>query len=140
MLPGLPDLLAPVNGASVGYREAGLWLARHAAPGERIADVTGWAQFYGERPGYVFANLVEAPADPALRWVVVRDAHLAGPWGYCDRLRALVSGARLVARFPADERPRRSRVSVYERPAATDLTGRPVQHAQAAVVERGRVR
>jgi 4-amino-4-deoxy-L-arabinose transferase-like glycosyltransferase len=118
MAPGLPALVAPLNAESGGYREAGRWLARHAAPGERVADVTGWAQFYSERSGYSFANLVEAPADPALRWVVVRDAHLAGPWGYCDRLRALVAGARVAARFPPERLPGRSRVTVYERPVA----------------------
>jgi hypothetical protein len=135
-VPGLPVLLAPVNAADGGYREAGRWLARHADPGERVADVTGWTQFYSGRTGYVFANLVEAPADAGLRWVVAREAHLAGPWGYCARLRALVSGARVVARFPVERRPGRSQVTVYERPAAR--LGRP--GVRAAVVERYGVR
>ena len=109
-------LLAPVNAGAAGYRQAGLWLAEHASADEHVADVTGWSQFYGARAGYVFANLIEAPADPALRWVIVRDAHLQGPWPYCERLRGLVVGAKLVVRFPPTASAGRSRVSIYERP------------------------
>jgi hypothetical protein len=112
-------LRAPLNVSFGGYREAAEWLARHAPAGDAVVDVTGWTQFYSGRPGYVFADLVAAPADPSARWVVAREAHLAGPWGYCDRLRALVDGARLVAKFPAERKPGRSVVSVYERPPAT---------------------
>jgi 4-amino-4-deoxy-L-arabinose transferase-like glycosyltransferase len=137
VVPVLPTLLAPLNAANGGYRDAGLWLTQHAGTGDRVADVTGWAQFYSGRPGYVFANLVEAPADAGLRWVVAREAHLAGPWGYCARLRSLVSGARVVARFPAERQPGRSQVTVYERPAVS-LDGGP--QVRAAVVERGGVR
>ena len=113
----VPALVEPVNEGRGGYREAGAWLAEHLPPGARVVDVTGWSLFYGERPGYVFANLDSAPADPDLRWVVVREAHLRGPWGYCERLRGLVEGARPVARFPADPRHGASRVTVYQRPA-----------------------
>jgi len=108
-------LLAPLNEGYTGYREAGEWLSRHVPPGARVVDATGWSLFYGDRPGYVFANLHEAPADPTLRWVVVREAHLRGPWGYCDRLRGLVADARVVARFPASPRPDLARVLVFER-------------------------
>ena len=114
-LPGLPDLLAPVNASVGGYRDAGNWLAGHVGPGDRVADVTGWSLFYGSRPGYVFANLHEAAGDRSLRWVVAREAHLRGPWGYCARLRNLVAGARTVARFPAERQPGQSQVTIYER-------------------------
>ena len=109
-------LLAPVNAGTSGYREAGEWLARNSGAGERVVDVTGWSQFYGDRPGYTFRNLVEAPSDPSVRWVVVREAHLNGPWPYCARLRALVEGSRRVARFPRDRAAGQSRISVFERP------------------------
>jgi hypothetical protein len=131
--PGLPTLTAAMNAGFGGYREAGVWLSWHVATGERVADVTGWSLFYGGKPGYVFADLHEASADRSLRWVVAREAHLRGPWGYCDRLRALVAGAKVVARFPADRRPWQSQVTIYERPEAV-----PVQTGSGASVSTAR--
>ena len=112
-----PALTAPVNAGAGSYREAGFWVVRNVPNEGRIVDVTGWAQFYSEHSGYTFANLIEAPSDPTARWVIVRDAHLSGPWPYCEQLRSLLTGAKLVARFPANRQPGRSRVSIYERPA-----------------------
>ena len=112
-----PALTAPVNAGAGTYREAGAWVVRNVPLDGRIVDVTGWTQFYSERPGYTFANLIEASSDHTARWVIVRDAHLTGPWTYCEQLRSLITGAKLVARFPANRQPGRSRVSVYERPA-----------------------
>ena len=60
------ELFAPINAGWGGYRAASDWLAKqvNVPPDERIVDVTGWTLFYGQRPGYTFANLVEAPAQP----------------------------------------------------------------------------
>lgn len=114
---GVPELVRPLNAGYGGYRDAGLWLTRNARDGDGVVDVTGWSLFYAGRGGYTFANLHDAPADPALRWVVARDAHLAGPWGYCRRLEALVAGSRVVAQFPEKSVKGMSRVTVFERPA-----------------------
>ena len=118
LLAGLngPALIAPINEGAGGYVDAGRWLARNAPAGERVVDVTGWSLFYGQRTGYVFANLTEATDDPRARWVVAREAHLSGPWAYCARLRSLIEGASLVARFPQERRPGQARVSIYHRP------------------------
>ena len=120
-----PALLTPVNSGAGAYRTAGLWVGKNVALDGRIVDVTGWAQYYGERPGYTFANLIEAPSDPSARWVIVRDAHLTGPWSYCEQLRSLVSGAKLVARFPLNRRMGQARVSIYERPVALATENSP---------------
>ena len=132
MVPGLPAVFRPVNDGCGAYREAGAWLAAHVDRADRVADVTGWSLFYGDRAGYTFADLHAAASDPAVRWVVARDAHVAGPWGYCGRLRGLIAGAKVVARFPAERREGQSRVTVYERAAAAP--------GQAAVVESGVLR
>jgi len=118
-------VLSPLNQGKGAYRDAGRWLADHTAAGERVVDVTGWSIYYGGRRGYTFADLHEAPGDPAVRWVVVRDAHLTGPWGYCERLRGMVRGATRVARFPDGPRAGASRVSVFEvpRPEASTAAG-----------------
>jgi hypothetical protein len=111
------ELLAPVGDGFDGYREAGRWLAQRAAEGDasRVVDVTGWTHFYGGRTGYTFENLVAAPADPGARWVVVREAHLKGPWEYCGRLRALVAGLAPVALFRGSAGSHPTKVYVFDR-------------------------
>jgi hypothetical protein len=89
-------------------------------------DVTGLSLFYSGHPGYTFANLDWASNDPDLRWVVVRDNHLRGPWAYCKRLGALVEGLQPVATFPKDAKPGQAKVYVYERPTRTAASGNPM--------------
>jgi hypothetical protein len=121
-----PETLAPVNAGMGGYKEAGRWLADHAGAGSRVVDVTGWSQFYSRRPGYTFENLVAAPGDPAARWVVVREAHLTGPWEYCRRLSALVEGRTPVRVFLGSAGRRPTRVLVFDRQSPLALrTGAP---------------
>jgi 4-amino-4-deoxy-L-arabinose transferase-like glycosyltransferase len=117
LLAGLngPALLAPVNEGAGGYVDAGRWLARNVPASDQVVDVTGWALFYSQKTGYVFANLIEAGSDPQTRWVVAREAHLSGPWAYCSRLRTLIVGASLVARFPEERRSGQARVLIYRR-------------------------
>ena len=108
------DLAAPINDRFVGYRGAANYLAEHVPDGERVVDVTGWALFYGQKPGYTFANLVEAQGDPGVRRVVVRDAHLSGPWPYCQRIRQIVGDRKPVASFPANPSRKQSVVFVFD--------------------------
>ncbi len=110
-----PAMIAPVNQGLDGYREAGRWLAAHDADRKKVVDVTGWSQFYGGREGYTFENLVAAGDDPSARWVVVREAHLKGPWEYCQRLRALVDGLEPVEVFQGSVRRRPTKVYIYDR-------------------------
>ncbi len=117
-----PQTLSPLNAGSRGYRDAGLWLRGDAmAPGTPVVDVTGWSLFYGERKGYTFANVGYANQDPNVRFLVVREAHLAGPWTYCVQLRSMVEGLKPVKTFPENPQPDQSRVLVY------DLASRPQQ-------------
>lgn len=121
-----PSLAAPLNHGAIGYRRAGEWLAKHAPPAARIVDLTGFAQFYGERAGYSFADLGDAPADPLARYVVVREAHLIGPWPYCELLRELVRGRRPIAQFPEPPDRQASRTRVYD--LATDNVAERPSH------------
>lgn len=116
-------LTEPINFSKAGYKPAGAWVAEHAPAGARMVDVTGLSLFYAGHPGYTFANLIEAPNDPDLRWVVVRDNHLKGPWWYCKNLSALVEGLEPVATFPRDAKPGQARVYVFERPARMAASG-----------------
>lgn len=111
-------LIEPINFAKAGYQDAGEWVAKHVEPGARIVDVTGLSLYYSGHPGYTFATLIEAPGDPNLRWIVVRDNHLKGPWTYCKRLSALVEGLKPVETFPKDAKKGQAKVYIFERPLA----------------------
>lgn len=111
-----PSTFAPINAEFQGYREAGRWLhAEQAAPGSPVVDVTGWALYYGQRHGYTFANVGYASGDPGIRWVVVREQHLHGPWTYCKQIQALVGDLRPIKTFPEHPGPRQSKVLVFDR-------------------------
>ncbi len=109
-------LMEPINLGKAGYRDAGQWIKGNVPPGAKVVDVTGLTLFYGERPGYTFANLDQAPGDPVLQWVVARESHLKGPWWYCRTLKELVGDAPPVASYPADPRPGQSKVLIFRRP------------------------
>src|SRR5262249_20373226 len=118
-----PRTLAPVNEGLGAYRTAGRWLRDHVAPGARVVDVSGWALFYGELPGYTFATLAQAPGDPQARWVVARDAHLRGPWAYCAQLRGMIGDAPPAMVFHGANRRHATKVLVFDRhSAATALS------------------
>ncbi|WZO97106.1 glycosyltransferase family 39 protein [Isosphaeraceae bacterium EP7] len=118
-------LLAPVNDRFGSYKDAGGWVSAHVPEGAKIVDVTGWSQFYSGRPGYTFADLHDARPSGSARWIVVRDAHLKGPWIYCDWLREMVAGRTPVASFPPE--PVRGVAQVY-------IFDRETPPAQAAAV------
>ena len=113
----VPGLLRPLNHECTGYRLAGEWLAdrSHAPEEAKVVDGPGWSLFYGRRTGYTFANLFEASRDPQARFVVVREAHLIGPWGYCQFFRDLVRGLPPVAQFPDRPDNKQSRVFLFDR-------------------------
>ncbi len=115
LLPQMGETLSPLNDGLRGYRDAGVWLTERGEHHGKVVDVTGWSQFYSGRTGYTFADLISATDDPDSRWVVVREAHLVGPWDYCRRLRTLVDGLTPVVVFPGETGPRRTRVLVFDR-------------------------
>lgn len=108
------ELVTPINGQFAGYRGAAGYLEANVPEGSKVVDVTGWSLFYGDRPGYTFANLVEARGDRELTRVVVRDSHLNGPWEYCDRIKQLIGDRKPVAQFPEHPEPKQSIVFVYD--------------------------
>ncbi len=84
-------------------------------PAPKCLECEGWA------PDVVYTIdgnklAIEAPGDPDLHWVVVRESHLKGPWTYCKKLSRLVDGATLRATFPPEPKPGQAKVYVYEGP------------------------
>lgn len=110
-----PQIAAPLNREMAGYRQAAEWLEAHTEADVPVADATGWSLFYGRRHGYTFATLHEAAGDPAVRWVVAREAHLRGPWWYCKLMRAMVGLREPVAAFPAEPTADQARVYIFDR-------------------------
>ena len=108
------DLTRPINHQFEGYREAAFYVSIHVPPTDKVVDVTGWALYYADHVGYTFANLIEAMGDKSVKRVVVRDAHLDGPWEYCQQLRQLVGDRKPVLTFPTDAEPGQSKVYMYD--------------------------
>ncbi|MBI1323138.1 hypothetical protein GC170_08115 [bacterium] len=139
------EFARPIGHSALGYKLAGDWLSQHIPPGESIIDLSGWASFYAERPGYGFAKLHEiTPGNPS-RYLVVRKAHLVGPWEYCERMRELARDADLVATFPQSVADRTSEVRVYERrtpqvAASGHARSKPGSQAEGQPVDAGSVR
>ncbi len=132
----LPRTLAPVNEGLGGYKTAGLWLRERVAPGVRVVDVSGWALFYGRVDGYTFANLIQAPIDPAARWVVAREAHLRGPWPYCALLRGLVGDAEPTVVFHGANRRHATKVFVFDRQATETAPTMAAPEVGAGAIRR----
>ena len=97
------------------YRDAGAWLAQNAGGDERALDLTDWSLYFSRRPGYRFANVYEAPADPSLRWIIARKPHLDGHWNYSAVLRQLVGQRDPVALIPANPEPGQLQLRIYDR-------------------------
>ncbi len=67
--------LGPVNAGPFSvYRQTGRWLAQHTQEDGKVLDLTDWSLFFSAGPGYIFANVYEAPLDPKTRWIVVAQA------------------------------------------------------------------
>jgi hypothetical protein len=108
------DLYAPINQQFAGYRQAATYLSEHVPADAKVVDLTGWALYYAERPGYRFGNLIEAMGDRSVTRVVVRDSHLTGPWEYCDQVRHLIGDRKPVASYPEHPVDKQSVVFVYD--------------------------
>lgn len=114
VLGSAPSIAQRLNRPMVGYRDAGAWLAQHVPADDRVADATGWSLFYGQRRGYTFATLHDAAQDRSLRWVVVREAHLGGPWWYCRLMQQMVGAREPIAVFPSVPESGQSKVLVFD--------------------------
>ncbi len=69
----LPVTFKPLHANRVGHREAGRWLAEHAAPDDYIVDPYCWAHFYA---GKVLRE--QAPPSTAIgasQWIVLEESH-----------------------------------------------------------------
>ena len=113
--PSLERHRAPLNGAFSAYRLAADWIVEHADRGDRVVDLTGWTQFYGDIQGYTFADAIYAGADQSARWVVAREQHVHGPWEYCKILRSLIGPLAPETVVPKGASPDEARVYIFDR-------------------------
>jgi hypothetical protein len=110
--------LGPLNrGPYSVYHAASQWLTRNARQNERVLDLTGWPLFLSQLPGYQFANVYDAPADPKTRWIVVRQPHVAGHWYYSRVIRDLIGGREPVAVVPPRATSAQVQILIYDRQA-----------------------
>jgi Dolichyl-phosphate-mannose-protein mannosyltransferase len=96
------------------YYTAGDWLAAHARPGDKVLDLTDWSLFFSGRDGYHFAEAYKAPADPQMRWLVMRTPDDERDWHYSEIIRGLLRGRAPVAQIPAQASPGGLQISIYD--------------------------
>jgi len=95
-----------------------------------VLDLTDWSLFFSQRSGYHFADVYKAPADPKMRWIVVRRPHVEGHWHYSKIIRELLDGREAVAQLPPHAAPGELQISIYDRQrpvplaAATEINPR----------------
>ncbi len=110
--------LGPLNpGPFSVYHATSDWLARNTRSGELVLDLTGWPLYFSALRGYNFANVYEAPSDPATRWIVVRQPHVEGHWYYSQVIRELIGGRAPVAQVPPRATPSQLQILIYDRQA-----------------------
>jgi hypothetical protein len=110
--------LGPLNpGPFSVYHATSDWLTCNTRSGERVLDLTGWPLYFSALRGYNFANVYEAPADPATRWIVVRQPHVEGHWYYSQAIRELIGGRAPVAQVPPRATPNQVQILIYDRRA-----------------------
>jgi hypothetical protein len=97
------------------YHQTGEWLAQHTRDNEQILDLTDWSLYFSRRGGYFFANIYQAPVDPATRWIVVRKPHIEGHWAYTRVVRELIGARQPVALVPPVASSRQIQIRIYDR-------------------------
>ncbi len=107
--------LGPANAGPFSiYRETGRWIAQNAHDDGMVLDLTDWSLFFSARPGYIFANVYEAPTNPKTRWIVARKPHVEGHWHYSQVLRDLIADRQPIALVPPQAGPNRVQIRIYD--------------------------
>jgi hypothetical protein len=118
MLVVIPNIrsLGPLNSGPFSvYRETGHWLAQNTGSRDQVLDLTDWSLFFSGRPGYIFANVYEAPTNPNTRWIVVRQPHVEGRWHYSQVIRELIGRREPVALVPPRATSNQVQIRIYDR-------------------------
>ncbi len=106
---------------AIYYRTAD-WLAANTRSDEKVLDLTDWSLFFSRRAGYHFADLYKAPADPKMRWIVVRTPEVEGQWHYQKIVAELLHDHEPVARLPAQPARGEIQICIYDRQNPAPLT------------------
>ena len=106
----------PVHGSFATYRDAGMWLAEvnGKSPGKAL-DMTDWALYFSQKPGFQLKDVYAATHDPGMRWIVARNAHIQGHWRYSRLIQDLIGDRQPVMTFPIEARPGQLQIHVYDR-------------------------
>jgi hypothetical protein len=131
--------LGPANAGPFSvYRETGAWIARNTDGDGKVLDLTDWSLFFSDCPGYLFANVYEAPLDSKTRWIVARKPHVEGHWHYSQVLRNLIAARRPIALIPPQAGPNRVQIRIYDLQSPLAETAATVKAGQGGLDTRVR--
>jgi 4-amino-4-deoxy-L-arabinose transferase-like glycosyltransferase len=116
------------------YQDASAWLRQNSAAAESVLDMTDWSLYFSGRPGHCLAEFHEAPLDPALRWVIVREPQLSGHRNYARVLRDLIGDRAPAVMVRLRPQPGQLQLLIYDRQAMPPtLAGMPGSSAATQV-------
>jgi hypothetical protein len=104
-----------IPGPFHAYRDAADWLVQNGNAGEKSLDVTDWCLYFGNLPGYRYAESAAAPADPSLRWVIAHAAGLEDHWNEQSVVGQLVGRREPATMIPKSAEPGRIQIWIYDR-------------------------
>ncbi len=113
---GLPSSLKPLHSHRAGHRAAGIWLAEHAHPWDKVLDPFCWAHFYA---GRVFCEGQEDPVplgETAVRYVVMDTVNRHARLPLMDDAWRNIPKGTICFEWPAPSTGKPSTVQVYEVP------------------------
>ena len=116
------------------YYTTGDWLAANTRPEEKVLDLTDWSLFFSGRDGYHFADVYKAPADPRMRWIVIRKPDDRGPLALQQDHRRALARQRGRGPAPGPGFARRAADQHLRSPEARSARGgraRPIRREQA---------
>ena len=106
----------PAKGCFDVYHEAGAWIAAVKAHDHgKVLDVTDWALYFSQSPGFRFSEVNWAAIDPTTRWIVARDAHIRGRFQYSRLVNDLIGGRQPVVTFPSHPVKGRLQIKIFDR-------------------------
>ncbi len=127
LVPNLMPLGPAVPGPFSVYYNTADWIAANAKPTEQVLDLTNWSLFFSKRTGYLFSSVYKAPEDPSVRWIVVREPHVAGHNHYSQVVRDMIGNRQPVALIPQAAEPPQVQIRIYDRQAPPAVATAPTK-------------
>jgi hypothetical protein len=120
-LAGLPKTLEPLHNLRTGFRDAGVWLAEHADPTDKITDPLCWSHYYAGRVFLEHTDSKVPPGHRRLEYIVIEETDNSHPriQAYQEAL-AKVHDREPVHRCAVKRGKKHAEILIYAVPLTSD--------------------